>query len=37
MIPAVLLSLAVVTAVTAGLIALRRRWPGMMTAWLPSN
>jgi hypothetical protein len=34
MIPAVLLSLAVIVAVTAGLIVLRRRWPGMITAWV---
>ena len=34
MIPAVLLSLAVVAAVTAGVIVVRRRWPGVMTAWI---
>ena len=34
MISAVLLSLGVVVAVTAGVIVLRRRWPGVMTAWI---
>ena len=33
MVPAVLLSLAVIAAVTAGLVVLRRRWPGAITAW----
>jgi uncharacterized protein HemY len=34
MVPAVLLSLAVVAGVSAGLVVGRRRWPGALTAWV---
>jgi hypothetical protein len=34
MIPALLLSFGVATAVTAGVLVLRRRWPGALTAWI---
>jgi hypothetical protein len=34
MLPAVLLSLAVVAALTGALVRLRRRWPGALTAWV---
>jgi hypothetical protein len=34
MIPALLLSFGVATAMTAGVLVLRRRWPGALTAWI---
>jgi Flp pilus assembly protein TadD len=34
MVPALLLGLAVIAAVTAVLTVLRRRWPGALTAWI---
>jgi Tfp pilus assembly protein PilF len=34
MLGAVLLSLAAVASITAALVALRRRWPGVLTAWV---
>ena len=34
MIPALLLSFGVATAVTAGVLVARRRWPGALTAWI---